>query len=247
MVQNRRLLFDILVCNMKRVFVVIGLLFLLAGAAIPSYYFYNKYQEAKGLIAEGKVETKEVDALIDKINQLVDLPGDDVPTVATVSDKSKLASGWFFERAEDGDKVLIYPKANRAVLYRPSLGKVIEIGPVNTNNKEGDVKKTEEGENVAVENKVFRLALYNGTTEAGLTGKMESGLSEDFQVITKKNAKKTDYVESVVVVLDSNYQTLASELARKLGAKLVSELPEGEVLPTEDVYAVVILGSEYLP
>jgi hypothetical protein len=54
--------------------------------------------------------------------------------VATVSDASKLQSQQFFAKAQNGDKVLIFTNAKRAVLYRPSTNKVIEYAPVNIGN-----------------------------------------------------------------------------------------------------------------
>jgi hypothetical protein len=68
--------------------------------------------------------------LVAKIDKLVELPGNEEPTIATVEDADKLKSQAFFKNARNGDKVLIYSKSDRAVLYRPSTGKVVESAPV---------------------------------------------------------------------------------------------------------------------
>lgn len=72
--------------------------------------------------------------LINKVGVLVQLPTGETPTVATVNDASKLKTQQFFAHAQDGDKVLIYSKAGRAVLYRPSTNKIIEYTEVNFTN-----------------------------------------------------------------------------------------------------------------
>lgn len=74
-------------------------------------------------------QEKEAEELVEKVGRLIFLP-QGTPTIATVSDKSQLAGQPFFTNAENGDKVLIYPESKKAVLYRPSINKVIEVGPV---------------------------------------------------------------------------------------------------------------------
>lgn len=49
------------------------------------------------------------------------------PTIATVEDTHKLQDQLFFKDAQNGDKVLLYAKSKKAILYRPSIGKVIEV------------------------------------------------------------------------------------------------------------------------
>lgn len=72
---------------------------------------------------------RDVQITLDKVGRLVILPSD-TPTVATVTDKTKLLDKPFFRNAENGDKVLIFTVSKRAILYRPSVGKIVEMGPV---------------------------------------------------------------------------------------------------------------------
>ncbi len=78
----------------------------------------------------GQTETQQ---LIDKVSKLVDLPTNETPTLATVKDSSKLKTQTFFSDAQNGDKVLIYTKAGKAVLYRPSTNRIIQYSKVNLN------------------------------------------------------------------------------------------------------------------
>ncbi|MCX6762847.1 MAG: hypothetical protein NT093_03655 [Candidatus Moranbacteria bacterium] len=70
---------------------------------------------------------KETKALTDRIGKFMDLPVDEQPTLATVTDQEKLKGQDFFTHAQNGDKLLVYSKARKAILYRPSTKKVIEV------------------------------------------------------------------------------------------------------------------------
>ena len=73
---------------------------------------------------------EETKALVEKVGQLIELPNEQ-PTVATVTDLAALKDQPFFDNAQVNDQVLIYTIAKKAVLYRPSTNKVIEVAPVN--------------------------------------------------------------------------------------------------------------------
>jgi len=60
----------------------------------------------------------------------MELPKDEEPTIATVLDKEKLKDQLFFAKAENGDKVIIYSKNQKAILYRPSINKIIDVAPI---------------------------------------------------------------------------------------------------------------------
>ncbi len=68
--------------------------------------------------------------LIDKVGKLIDLPKDEQPSIATVSDKNKLKEQAFFKNAQNGDTLLIYTNARKAILYREKDNKVIEVAPI---------------------------------------------------------------------------------------------------------------------
>lgn len=112
---------------------IAGFIVLIIGVVSLSFYFERQYQKNKKLTL-GSTSTaakEQVESLTEKVGRLIVLPEGEDPTVATVSDKSKLQDQRFFARAENGDKVLIYAKAGQAILYRPSINKIIEVGPIN--------------------------------------------------------------------------------------------------------------------
>ncbi len=75
---------------------------------------------------------KEASDLVAEVGKLILLPKDEVPTIATVTDPSKLADQAFFANAKAGDKVLLYTKARKAYLYDPIARRLIEVAPITT-------------------------------------------------------------------------------------------------------------------
>lgn len=110
----------------KKILLALGVLILLVGVAVPGFYFYRRYQS----LTKTQPQTQdEVAALIAQVGQLIELPPE-TPTVATITDVEKLKNQPFFAQAENGDKVLVYTLARKAILYRPSTNKVIEVAPL---------------------------------------------------------------------------------------------------------------------
>lgn len=114
-----------------RLFFMLGLIVLLILVGI-SYYFYSQYRKTQLLLKkESTIAKDEAKYLLSMIEKLIDLPQDEAPTIATVTDKSVLPKQPFYTKAENGDKILLYEKAKRAILYRPRLNKIIEVAPLN--------------------------------------------------------------------------------------------------------------------
>jgi hypothetical protein len=98
-----------------------------------AYGYITTKRQLAGLAGNGKTAAQnETTQLVAQIGEHIELPAD-TPTIATVKDVSKLQTQEFFKNAQNGDKVLVYTKAGRAVLYRPSTSKVIEYSRVNLN------------------------------------------------------------------------------------------------------------------
>lgn len=78
----------------------------------------------------------DVDAVVSKVNKHYVLPVDETPALATVEDKTKVNSE-FLRVSENGDKLLIYKNAKKVILYRPSIDRVVEVGPVSIADPSG--------------------------------------------------------------------------------------------------------------
>ncbi len=97
-------------------------------SATMAFNFYAKLKNLENPAAASEAETKRVVADVSKV---IILPADETPTLATVSEPEKLKDQPFFANAQAGDKVLVYTQAQRAILWRPSVGKVIEVSALN--------------------------------------------------------------------------------------------------------------------
>lgn len=117
--------------------IVIALLVVgLVAAGGTLYLKYSNLQKENQRLTDPQEAAKEqTKQLKQDVGKLLDLPNED-PTIATVTDAAKLRNQAFFSKAENGDKVLIFTQAKKAVLYRPSTKKIIEVAPINIGNNQ---------------------------------------------------------------------------------------------------------------
>lgn len=90
----------------------------LVGAAFVGALSWTLYQEGQNRFSD--------EAIMEKLSRIIVLP-EEVPSIATVTDVEKLKNEPFFAKAQNGDKVIVYSQAKRALLYRPSENKIIDI------------------------------------------------------------------------------------------------------------------------
>jgi hypothetical protein len=215
---------------------------------IAGVYFYTQYQRAQKLLRNpAQANLQEVQAIINKVGILIELPKNETPRVATVTDITKLKSQPFFVRAVNGDKVLIYSIAKKAIIYRPTTNKIIDVGNLNisenanTNPTSSPKLTTTPTPTVAAKVKV---ALYNGTKTTGLAKTVETEIitnNQNIEVVTKDNAKN-DYKKTIVIDLTGKNKDVAAKLAMQYKGE-VETMPSGETTPTgADI--LIILGGE---
>lgn len=113
--------------KLKKLIFVLIVILVLAGVGV---YYFLQYQKTQSLLKDpSKAAVVETQALIDKVGKLVLLPSEQ-PVTATVSNKEDLPKHPLFVNAQNGDKVLIYKLAKRAILYRPSINKIVEMSSI---------------------------------------------------------------------------------------------------------------------
>ncbi len=118
---------------------VILLVILVLGAIGGAGYMYMQNKKLKKDVQtakdqkDGKISNEE---LLRKIGEHIVLPSNETPAILTVDDKDKLKDQPFFKPAENGDKIIIYTQAKKAIIYREAWNKIIDVGPVSVDAKD---------------------------------------------------------------------------------------------------------------
>jgi len=170
--------------------------------------------------------------IITKVAALMELPADELPSIATVTDKEKLADEEFFTRAELNDKLLIYPDSKLAIIYRPSTNKIVNVAPLSGDTSTSDKKAT---------TSTVKIALYNGTETSGITSNAEEKLKlqmSNIEITAKEKAQKNDYNKTIVIDINGQMSAQAQEIATILNGETGS-LPSGETAPSADILIIV--------
>lgn len=103
--------------------IIIGLIIILAIVLVYYFIQYRNLNKAKA----GGLTNSEIQSLVDKVGKIIDLPKGEIPTVATVSDVTKLSGQPFFEKAKNGDQVLFYTESKKAFIYDPVQNVIVEV------------------------------------------------------------------------------------------------------------------------
>lgn len=212
------------------VMIVIGAL-IVVGLVGGSFFYYKAQQDQANPENQQKAVQEEIKKIVAEVGKLIELPTGEDPTVATVTDITKLQDQPFFAKAKNGDKVLIYTNAKKAILYDPKEKKVLDVAPINIGSASAQTVQS-------------KVVLRNSTTAAGLTTKIETELKKsisNLNVIAKENAVNS-YDKTIVVVLNDAGKDLGNDLAKLLKAE-VGNLPSGETKP-KDGDILIILGKD---
>ncbi len=191
-------------------------------AAAAGYFYWQNRQNLAKLNNPNQASEQETKELTEKVGKLMDLPKDESPTIISVVDKEKVKEQAFFTSAENGDKVLVYTAAKKAILYRPASGKIIEVGPV-------DIAPTTN----------FKVALYSATGDVSNLSAIESKLKESVTNLEYpiKELAKTTTNKILVVDINGGKTVEAEQIAKLLGGE-VSALPKGEIAPAADFLVI---------
>lgn len=96
----------------------------------------NRLDElSKQSSSEQDQSANELAKLQAELGNFMELPSNETPTLATVSDVEKVKDQTFFKNAQNGDKVLLYSTSGKAILYRPNTKKVIEVAQINSSQQ----------------------------------------------------------------------------------------------------------------
>jgi hypothetical protein len=224
---------NIILQNKRKILTVVIILIALGGYVL-SYYYYSQYQALKK--NPDQIAQEQALKITRQVAQLMQLPTDETPNVASVADKSKVANQPFFKNVENGDVLLVYTKNMEAILYRPSINKIIQVGPIYNDNSKTQTQ-------VATTPVPVTVALYNGSRVVGATQTVLETIKSKLSVnvVAQAMASSTAYKNTLVVDLSGTHASEASQITTLLHAT-VSPLPAGETKPSADI--LVIVGNK---
>lgn len=228
----------------SKVLIILFTLIVLVLAGIAAWSFYQ-YLDAQKQIAklstiEGqqKLAQKEVDQLLTQVKKHMVLPEKEKPTIATVTDVNALKKNQpFFEKAQNGDKVIVYVQARKAIIYSPQKDVIVNVGAVAV-EETGNTANGDQTSSVNVE-------IRNGTATSGLARTVGNALAADkrYKITAISDSAKKDYEKTIIVDFgkSDNPSTIAT-LAQALSAQVVKQLPEGEKSSNAEV--LIIVGAD---
>jgi hypothetical protein len=217
-----------------------GILLLVAIA--PSYYFYSQYRSAEKKLFDPNTALKEeTNSVLNKVKRLIIVPEGETPTIATISDVDKLKDRAFFATAKNGDKLLIFTNAKKAILYDPVKDRIIDVGPVSL----PEPTSASLSSTISQQSSPLKLVLLNGTFTTGLALTFENNYKSklsNIEIVDKNNAKKRDYEKTLIIDLTSKNKDEVEKISKAIGAE-ISTLPAGETKPV-DADVLVIIGKD---
>ena len=107
----------------RKIRLLLGISLVIITAALVGFGLYS-FHAWRSAVASNPATAQQ--AIIKSVNDLAITPNES-PQIATIKDASKLTSGALAHAAKNGDVLLIYNKANRIIVYRPSTHKLVDI------------------------------------------------------------------------------------------------------------------------
>lgn len=182
------------------------------------------------------------------------LPENDQPILAAVADAEALKHQQaFFRGAVIGDQLIIFPKAMKAVLWRPSEDIIVNTGPIQSSAKAAaqasssafdlDADATASGTTTdAATATAATIEVRNSTEQTGHAAAVADELRHaGYHVVAVADASEVGYAETIVVALSADDKVAAEHLAEMLGGVIEPRLPVEEAPTEADI--LIILGG----
>jgi flagellar basal body-associated protein FliL len=207
-------------------------LVLLFAVGVLGYFLYITKKETQRLSTiqgQQEVAKKEVEMVTANLGKLTILPQEE-PVVATILDAPFLATqSAFYQHAENGDKLIVYPQAQKAFIYSPTKNIIVNAGPLVLDQNQNS--------------RPVRFEIRSGTTNETAVTEVKTKLEQEQQLVSAlTNASRKDYTQTLVVVMNPGIKPdQLNQFAENLDAKVATELPSGEATSEADI--LIIVGS----
>jgi len=168
-----------------------------------------------------------------KVSKLIIVPANEEPTLAEVKDANLLKDSFLKQNAQNGDQVLVYAKASKVYVYRPSISKLAAVGPLTVDPSVAQVTGA-------------KIRVRNGSANADVVSKIEDILKQNYKaaiIESTDSAKRSDFPYTIVVDLtDGKKYDLVTNIIDVIGA-VRGVLPSGEEKPV-DTDILIITGKK---
>ena len=97
---------------------------------VLGYTIFKKFNPTNSSSVYGQLSDKEIKVLVDKVSKLINVP-DEIPVIATIVKADQLiVEQKFYVGSKDGDYLMVFPKAQKAIIYRENEDRLINVGPI---------------------------------------------------------------------------------------------------------------------
>lgn len=181
-----------------------------------------------------KYPKPESQAIREQVGKLVMLPPGEEPAIATIGEGTQ-PTDRLLEKSQAGDKLLLYYGSLKAYLYRPSLNKLVDIGPLTVDPSATEVQGT-------------RITVVDGANMPDKAADYRTRLRSIFKdaavIAPPQTAARSDHSRTVIVDLTNNQAkyNLVSNIAATLRVSQ-GVLPLGETAPA-DADILIVVGKD---
>lgn len=219
--------------------IIAGLIVVIILVLAAGGFMYYQYQKTASELKKVKTQAQtssqnakddEIKKIVAEVAKLARLPENEIPSVATITDVSKLKDQPFFKDAKNGDILLVFNNSGKAILYDPKEKKIVDITILSSTPSF---------------NQQFKVVIRNGTKTPNLAGKLEEELKKALgvvNVVAKENAQKPTYETTQVFIINQAATEFASNVAKILNAQVV-DFPSDEPKPA-DADILIIIGKD---
>jgi len=220
------------------------LFFVLALIGLGIAYWQTRQRLLASLTPDGQLAyaEKEAGQVLTELSLLAILP-DEEPVVATVVGAETLrAQSDFYRDAQDGDKLVMFPQAQRVYLYRPDVRRLVNVGPLTLEGETGGDGDRHAAPSLTAEQRAATsIEVWNGTPTAGEANRVRDLLSQQGYTVTQTDNTQADYAQNQIILLGGeDHQTVADILTAQLQGVQSTEIPTGENTSSADI--LIILG-----
>jgi hypothetical protein len=212
-----------------------------------------------------------VDKILANLKEHMVLPENETPVIVPVKEADQMdQSQSFYQGIQDGDYLVIFSEAKKAIIYRYTEDKIVNISTVFITKEESEkqgyqIQSTEDDETSDISNEEnsesqeessteeniesseieeINLEIRNGSTKIGAASQLKNDLREYEKITVNKigNAINKNYDSTKIIDLSEGKKPNALDfLKNELEGDLLEEMPDQEPASNADI--LVIIGA----